>query len=200
MKKSLIASIAVALVAFSANAASIQWTISGLASKVLKDYQGNTAANATVYFILADDLSSLSGNETQADFETALAALTLSTATTTSEGKKPTVSKRVVSDNTKLVAGTEYTFGLLAYSKDADGNGYYTVTTASKAAYDPADPTSAKEVQTSFATLTSTAYTSAWTLQQEPVNPDDPTPGVPEPATGALALAGVALLFKRRRA
>ena len=31
--------------------------------------------------------------------------------------------------------------------------------------------------------------------QQDPI-----TPEVPEPATGALALAGVALLFKRRRA
>ena len=35
--------------------------------------------------------------------------------------------------------------------------------------------------------------------ETQPVNPDDPS-GVPEPATGALALAGVALLFKRRRA
>ncbi len=38
---------------------------------------------------------------------------------------------------------------------------------------------------------------SGWTLAK----PDDPGPGpIPEPATGALALAGVALLFKRRRA
>ena len=195
MKKSLIMATALVAVSFAAQAASIQWTINGIATKVLKDVQGNTAANTTLYFILADDLSSLQEQASQSAFESNLASLTLATATTTSEGKMPTVSKQVVTDNTALTAGTTYTFGLLTYSADSTGAGFYRIVTVSNKAYDASDPTSAQEAKTNFGTLTSASWTSAWTTSTEPVTPD-----VPEPATGALALAGVALLFKRRRA
>ena len=207
MKKLLTLALAMALVVVS-NAANINWSVSGNTSTYVYlpnddgTASGSSLYSGTVYLILASDLSSLSGHTTQSDFEDALADLTLATATSSS-GVKPDVNKVLVSDD-QLVAATSTTFAMLVYGTDKDGNGYYKAATATATPW--ADGTAAnaqKTVTTAWAKLaadTQAPYTSAWTLQQDPVNPDDPTPGVPEPATGALALAGVALLFKRRRA
>ena len=172
----------------SAQAASIQWSVSGIATAVLTnpDSTGSTAGLATVYFILADDLSSLSGNATKSDFESALSAITLATATTANDGTKPSVTKQVVTSEL-LTVGQTHTFGLLYFGEDDRGDGYYKLITASKAAYDASAPTTAKEVKTSFSNLANASYTSAYTA-------------VPEPSTAVLALAGLALLLKRRRA
>jgi hypothetical protein len=205
MKKLLTLALAMALVVVS-NAANINWSVSGNTTTYV--YLPNDAGTAsgsslysgTVYLILASDLSSLSGHTKQSDFEDALADLTLAT-TSASSGVKPDVNKVLVS-NDLLTAGSSTTFAMLIYGTDKDGNGYYKAATASATPWpDGTTANNQKTVTTAWAKLandTQAPYTSAWT---KPTDPDPgPTPGVPEPATGALALAGVALLFKRRRA
>ena len=174
----------------SAQAASIQWSVSGIATAVLTnpDSAGSTAGSSTLYFILADDLSSLSGNEKKSDFETALSAITLATATTAADGTKPSITKQVVT-SPLLNVGQEHTFGLLYFGEDDKGDGYYKLITATKAAYDASAPTTAKEVKTSFSNLANASYGSSKAYT-----------AVPEPSTAALALAGLALLLKRRKA
>lgn len=189
--KKLMTMMAVLALAITSNAASINWTVSGLASKVVNDKAGSPAANETVYLILAgtSDLASITDCADAAKFNSALSAITLDSGTTTSEGKKPSISNKVVT-NDALTANTTYTFGLLYVCEDAKGDGYYKVVTASAPAYTTGDTANAKTLSTSFANLESASWTKAYSA---------PAP-IPEPATGALALAGVALLFRRRRA
>ena len=95
----------------------------------------------------------------------------------------------------------DYFAVLLAYTKD--GKTYYNLSEASAASYNSGaqDWSSLSISGWDFSTKGESSTLSAkggWTYgpaSQEPI-----TPEVPEPATGALALAGVALLFKRRRA
>ena len=186
------------LAVVAAQAANINWTVSGTASSIVYDIKPDGSGSSTTtfsgsaYLIIADDLSSLSGLKSQSAFESALSAITLETVSV-SAGAKPSVTKQLVS-NDQLNDGTSTTFGLLVYSTDSDGNGYYKVATVSATPWADGTPTSAqKTVTTPWAKVaadTSAPWTKAWTKPQP----------VPEPATGALALAGVALLFRRRRA
>ena len=187
MKKILAIIAVLAITSTAAQAAAIQWSVSGIATAVLTNPDNTTAASSTLYFVLADDLSSLSGNTTKEDFASALAAITLATAETGSDGKKPSITKQVVTSDL-LEVGKDYTFGLLYVGEDAKGDGFFKYVTATKAAYDVSAPTTAKEVKTSFSNLANASYGSkAYTA-------------VPEPSTAVLALAGLALLLKRRRA
>lgn len=186
------------LVATASYAANINWTISGVASKVCYDYSGSSPLQSSVYLIIADDLSSLAGFTTESEFLDGLNSLTLNSTYSTSNGKKPSVSGVTVSSE-KLSGGTSYSFGLLTYTTDSEGNGWYKIGTATETAWaDGTDARDQKTVSTSWATMANSTWQSAWTKQDDPG--PGPQPDVPEPATGALALAGVALLFKRRRA
>ena len=179
-------------------AAAIDWNISGM-NKVLSAYDGTTAANTAVYLVLADttSLASITDATDEEAFNTALANIQVGVTESGIDGKKPSTTQSTV-ESPKLTSGTNYTFGMLYVSKDTAGNGYYRIVTSDAAAYDTSDPSTSQAVGLSWATMSSAAWSNGWT---KPTDPDPgPTPGVPEPATGALALAGVALLFKRRRA
>ena len=178
------------LAVVAAQAANINWSTSGNATTYAYEKDGTTLTSGTVYLVLADDLSSITGKESQKDFEKALAALTLDSSVSTSGGVKPSVTKKLVSSD-KLVDGQSTTFGILTYCVDSDGNGWYHVGTATSTPWADGTPSTAqKTVTTPWAKLASDTYKVAWTAPQP----------IPEPATGALALAGVALLFRRRRA
>ena len=186
--KKLIAGLAVAMAVSVVNAASINWTVTGSVTAVVNDYQGSPYAG-TVYLVKAADLSSITFADTEqnkADFTTALNALTITTTTPGVDGKKPSVSKQVVTDNA-LTAGTVFSFGLLIVSEDAQGVGYYKVLKANGTPYVTGADAWA---QTTLTTPWNTLGTQSWVKAY----------AVPEPATGALALAGLALLFRRRRA
>ncbi len=197
MKKLLTLTLAVSLVGIS-SAASIDWTVGGM-NKVLKAYDGTTAANTTVYLIFADadSLASITDLDSESAFTTALSDITISTVSAGSDGKKPsTIKKTVANDN--LTAGSSYPMASLYYSKDTEGNGYYRIAATTGTAYDPTVEGSSGDVSTSWSNMLSANWANGWT---KPTDPTPPGPGpIPEPATGALALAGVALLFKRRRA
>ena len=186
--KKLIACLVAVMAVGALHAASINWTITGSTTTVANDYLGN-AYTSKAYLVLASNLSSItSDTQTKAQFESALAALCVSDATS-SDGKKPAVSGVTVTDD-KLASGVATTFGLVIVSEDEDGNGFYKVITATGTPYVTGATADAQ-------TKVSTAWnfgTKSWVQGYATPQP------VPEPATGALALAGVALLFRRRRA
>lgn len=208
MKKTLTALLAISAVSV-ASAANINWSISGSATRVAYGVtataadatsaaNSTTALASTIYLLVADDASAfdaLGGNETESAFLTKIGNLTANSAYSTSDGKKPSV------DNVAITSGkiktTAQTYGMLVYSTDSYGNGWYKiVTTAAVAGYnDGASADAQSKINPSWNGMSGGTWVKAWEAPTQPVTPD-----VPEPATGVLALAGVVLLFKRRRA
>ena len=198
--KKVLALAAIAATSLAANAASINWTVSGNTTTVLYGVEvsetgeasSSTTAlkNTNVYFILAGGLDDVFKDVEKNDlngFNTVLSSITLDTATTTENGTKPSVTRKVVSGDDRLTAATQYTFGLLVYDTDSDGNIWYKVATANQVAYvDGADARDQKVATLAFAKLANDTQ-AAWTA-------------VPEPATAAMALLGIGMMLKRRKA
>ena len=179
-----------------ANAASINWNYN-FGTRTIKDSDGNKLTG-TAYLILADDLADIQAAADPSDPSAFLDALNDAKLDSIGiSGGKSTSTTGTASDS-DLVAGTEYDFQVLIY--DTAKNQYYVSTSKRYAAYDGAsdDPALAKPVEAKFsgAELGATTGSNPNTNEWSSATPS----GVPEPATGALALAGIALLFKRRKA
>ena len=189
MKKLLTIAV-IALVAGAASAVTMQWAASGISfggSKVGK-------TSDVVGYLIATE--SLGGPYT---VDSSFSASDVGTQVDTYEGTTATSQLK----NSWTIDTDSYGNGdtfavLLKYVKDGDT--YWILSSAlvtmSGMATDP--PANANNVTASFSygngtdpTLTSGG---GW------VKAKPSTPVVPEPATGALALAGVALLFRRRKA
>ena len=189
MKKTFAMLIALALVSTSF-AVSVNWGITG-ADQPLPNYTSGVAAGTTVYFLYGDATSInallASDTATKADFLSDLASITLHTVTANNDGKKPTVST-IVNIFDGRIQTSNNSFGMLYYSEDAAGNGYYKISygTSTGYNYDPEDGSVQREASISWLTMKNSAWTQAYAA-------------VPEPATAGLAIAGLALLFKRRR-
>lgn len=123
-------------------------------------------------------------------------------------GSQPTGSNSVIDQDDEYIAATwtdDNTSGGTYVMAFYDGTTYYsidngsgspiTVTTSVNDNYDPLIPGSTSGATATFdsTSLGDTAHTVSTTAK-------NPTTPVPEPATAALALAGVALLFRRRKA
>ena len=177
--------------AFTASAASINWQVSGLANKILNNYDGSVAANTPVYLILADtaSLASITGCADKDTFVSALEDITVASGTTKADGKKwDGAGNYTAYKSPLLTAGAQHALAMLYYSEDAaTGIGYYKITTGKGNAYDETVPGATGSISLSYANL----GTATWTKGYE---------AVPEPSTAALALAGLALLLKRRKA
>jgi hypothetical protein len=172
----------VALVAISASAASIDWKFTGLttASKRIVDSTGANY-NGNIYLILSENVSSLTSTTDQASFETALNSITLGTTAVT-DGKAANATA-----TTSMLANTstDYTFSVVVY----DGTGYYISASKTQKAYtDPTTPTSvtftAQDIGATYQNAQGVKFTAV---------------AVPEPASAMLALAGVAMLIRRRK-
>jgi PEP-CTERM putative exosortase interaction domain len=189
MKKTFAIFIAFAI-ASTTFAASIDWEMTGL-NNALATHTGGIAADTTVYFLYgteaAIDLLLASTTASKSEFESALASITLDTTASNSEGKKPTESFVENIFSSGITAGANNYFGMLYYSEDAKGNGYYKLVTGSGVGYiyNPESLADAQRVQLSWQTMRNDTWTQAY--------------AVPEPATAALALAGLALLIRRRK-
>ena len=196
--KRIILTLSTIMMLLNANAASINWSVGGSASRVIngvfaesKDAttatNGSTPLSSTVYLLVADDVSGLTGNTSKDSFLSNLETITVNKAYSTSDGKKPSVSNLPITSS--LITTTEQTYGLLVFAEDSFGNGWYKMATAKGTGY--ATGASA-DAQTNLATSWNNVYSAGWTKAY--------TAPVPEPSTAVLALAGLALLLKRRRA
>ena len=173
-------------------AASINWQVGG-ANRALTDYTGSAAANTTVYLVLTDGLNNITGIDgsttSKSDFDSALLAITVGTVDANGEGKKPASTTTTV-DSDLLTAGQTYALSGLYFSTDATtGDIYYRVVNTSGTAYDKTVEGQTGSVSTNWGTMANASWTKGYTAA-----------AVPEPSTAVLALAGLALLLKRRRA
>ena len=187
MKKFLM--IAVAAMAVASQAASVKWQLS-----YTKD-SGLAAGQSVLFFLGGANETFTLGDETGlslADYVNGLLTDGADAATAAAFDTATTVS------NARLGIGTSSRTKDISYAANTDivgmivvldGNGKYNAFSLSS--------TVAGSGDTMMLSNTAAASTG-WT--DLPTSGGGDPPAVPEPATGALALAGVALLFKRRRA
>ena len=175
--KKFVTMIIVALVAVSASAASIDWAVNLGRTGKFVDSTG-TALTGNVYLVLADTTFNATTAE---EFDTQLKAATLGTMAITA-GKAPTTAATATSD--KLTAGTSYDYAIVVF--DVANSQYYMSASNSERAY-AAGVDDPKQITFDAAQATGNA---SWA----------PTyTAVPEPASAMLALAGVAMLIRRRK-
>ena len=187
MKKFLM--IAVAAMAVASQAASVSWQLSPTTDS------GYAAGQSVLFFVAAADETFTYGdatNLTLSDYVATLLTDGTDKATekafdtaTTSVGRGGTISTAPSSKPISYAAGSDIV-GMIVV---LDGNGKYSGFNVSGTVAAAGDTTLFSNVADS-----STGWTDL------PTGGGGEQPAVPEPATGALALAGVALLFKRRRA
>ncbi len=186
--KKLLTLFAAALVASTASAVSINWT-----SDTMKFGSTSVGANAHGYLVFLGD--NTLGSEGYGWTDIIDMASDVDAATKMSKMNVPAAD-----------TGSHNVGNFAMYvTYTNDGKTYYNVSsttyTISQSAYDALIGEGTALPKATFSGLASTVNAADATptigggWYTKPITPD-----VPEPATGALALAGVALLFKRRRA
>lgn len=177
------------LIALNAQAVTLNWTVSNVSFNGTK-LDATTGATMTAYLAYLGNGGSLAPSYTES---TLMALTTVDSATgTTSKGKISGAYDLPVS--TSAANGDVYA---MFFKYVTGGKTYYNLVSTTYTVSGVADATSniSNFAPTpSFATSTATDGTitagGGWVAAA----------AVPEPATGALALAGIALLFKRRKA
>ncbi|MBQ8571028.1 MAG: PEP-CTERM sorting domain-containing protein [Kiritimatiellae bacterium] len=179
--KKFVTMMVVALVAFSASAASIDWAMSLGRTGKLTDSTG-AALNGTIYLVLADTTFNATTAE---EFESQLTAATLGTDTV-SAGKNSGTTLTATSDALKAESegGSQYNFGIVVY--DAANAQYYMSASNAEYAYVAGVDDPSKISFTAAQATGSANWTATYTA-------------VPEPTSAMLALAGVVMLIRRRK-
>ncbi len=197
MKKLTFVAVALAT-AITSQAASVAWKSSALSfgSTALK-----SSSDVTGYLVLLSGSSLASPYDFDDSFD-ATKVGTIAGTDTDGTNKGSATSGTLELDG----ASNGQTYALLA-KYVADGKTYWNLSSSlnTLSGLDPSDPRVNPADWNAFAFGNTVVGESdkltagaGWTLAQ--ATTPGPQPDVPEPATGALALAGVALLFKRRRA
>ena len=185
MKKTL--TLVAALLAIASQAASIDWSMTGTAA--VNGSNGDPLSGATLYLISANDTSwtTKEYNSKQA-FLAALAEVTINdTYALDNDGKKPTIENVVVTSD--LMGTTSMTFGLMVLEQTSTGGYNFKLTTVTATPYATGATADAHTVLKTNISKLASGTSAPWTAAS-----------VPEPSTAALALAGLALLLKRRKA
>jgi hypothetical protein len=185
MKKIMIACAAVALAAV-AQAASIDWAITGN-SWSLADGTSKAAKGTTVYLIDAAQWSIIEaaikgGKDT---FTTADAGILGVGTTSNTKG-----AVAATATSSQLTAGQNYDYAYLVILDDK----YFASGTSNVAAYDPTDAVYSETQKVAFDATHSTASSSLSGGWQDVSSSD-----VPEPTSGLLLLLGVAGIALRRK-
>ena len=189
MKKTLLIA-AVAMISFMAQAASLNWSASNVAFEGTK-LKSNTGVTGYLVFLSTaalEDSYALTKDSTGASVSASIGTLVSSQNKTTSMSK--------LNSDYDFVVGDTYDNGdafvmLLTYT--VDGKTYYNLSneiyTMSGALADPPTDPAAAKFTFNYGTNTEKGALSSgkgWTA-------------VPEPASAMLALAGVAMLIRRRK-
>lgn len=188
MKKTL-TFLAVAMIAMSAHGATIEWTLSNIAFGGSKLTSAGTELVASLFYLGSG--GTLADNYTEAEIQ---ALNVVSTASGTN-------TKSANTGAFDLVEGTHANgdvFGmLLTYADSASGKTYYNIAATTYTLSGFADASSSVDSYKLAATAMNYTTADASTTK---VSPGGGWTAVPEPSTAALALAGLALLLKRRKA
>ena len=168
-------------------ASGIDWKLNTLSTANYMVGADGNKLTGTAYLMLTDDVTSTTFTSEQDIINLALGG---------SEGSIAIVNGvntnlKTTTDN-RLVAPTEYSFTVLIF--DSGSGSYYTTASKTYAAYNPGADADHYGGQVQMTMTAGDLYaTAAKRGTQDWVS-------VPEPSTAALALAGLALLLKRRRA
>ena len=182
MKKLLVLALCATVAGF-ASAGSIQWEISMGRNGFIADSNGDKMTG-TLYFLLTADAESLEDSVASNLFADTLDSKKLGSMELTN-GKNTALN--TVTDSS-LTVGETYSFSLIVF--DTANQQYYVSDARTEKAYDEgADVVSPNRVTFTTSQVGST-FSATWKS----------TAAVPEPSSAALALAGLALLLKRRRA
>ena len=201
--KTIISSFIILLAAMSASAVSVSWGASGskaamkglTSGSALSTGTDSETANLRVYYMLYSDYNTVKGlGLVTAD---ALADYVLATANGQTSSSSGAAGRVAASSSINTYENSGVSYFARVYTK-FDGKDYFMdvfagtgsdgewITTQSGGA-NVQEKLAWAEGTYGGATATAVGTKNAWVA-------------VPEPATGALALAGVALLFRRRRA
>jgi hypothetical protein len=184
MKKLLFFALCTAFASL-ASAGSIQWNINMGRNGYIADYKGEKMAG-DIYLILASSATALEEAAANNTFVTALANASLGDPIEITSGKNNNAVNTATQPSTILAVGTEYSFSIVVF--DTANKQYYISSALSEKAYDE----SAAVVSPNKITFTTSEVGSTFNANWQT--------SVPEPSTAALALAGLALLLKRRKA
>ncbi len=188
MKKTL-AFLVVALVAMHTQGAQIAWTISNIAFDGSKLANAGTEFTAAMFYLGSG--GTLKSSYTAAEIE-ALSVVASETGTTGKAANTGTFTLTVGTQKNDDVFGfyLKYVSGGKTYYNIVDSDALYTLSGFTDETSTPADyklVASSMNYGTASGSPTKVTPGGGWTA-------------VPEPSTAALALAGLALLLKRRKA
>ena len=189
MKKTIL--LALLALALPASAGSIDWKLStGAATNYMVD-QDKNKLNGTAYLVLTSDYESATISTLDDITSLALGGDSIAISDGVNLDTKTTTDARI----TPVDGSTMISFTVLVY--DPGSSSFYASAAKTQTAYQLSGDefTDAKQVSFLAANLYATAAkrgTQDWHAA--------PAVSVPEPSSAALALAGLALLLKRRRA
>jgi len=183
--KKILTLTALAALAITAPAASIQWNLSLGRSGFIADSTG-AAMNGNLYLVLTSSADTLAAAVETDKFVDTLSSVALDSMVLTNG--KNTTTKTTTSPS--LVADTQYSFSLVVF--DTANSQYYLSSALTKEAYDESATVVTPTKVTFTAGMVGSSSGATWSSST-------PT-SVPEPGTAALALLGVGMLLKRRRA
>ena len=191
MKKVLSLLAAFGLVA-SASAASLVWSVNAIA------FNGATLksdTSLTAYLVYLGNGGSLADSYDTATIASSLTTVSTASGTTSRGIATSTYNMTVDGDDWTVLNGDVYGV-LLSYADSASGKTYYNLASTTYTVSGIADERS------SLSNYTLTAASQNYTTADDSstIRAGGGWTAVPEPSTAALALAGLALLLKRRKA